>query len=116
MLMFSRALAPVEGAIAGWKAFAAALSAYRRLTGVLAVMPAVPENIGIASDQPQGQLIVDNLGVELAGSGKFLLKGVSFSLAPVNALASSVRPAPASQYLGRSSPNLGANAGSRPAR
>ncbi len=81
-LMFSRALAPVEGAIAGWKAFTAALNAYRRLTGVLAVMPAVPENIGIPSDQPQGRLIVDNLGMDLPGSGKFLLKGVSFSLAP----------------------------------
>jgi PrtD family type I secretion system ABC transporter len=77
-LLFSRALAPVEGAIAGWKAFETALSAYRRLTGILAAMPAVPENTGISS----GRLIVDNLGVELPGSGKFLLKGVSFSLAP----------------------------------
>jgi ATP-binding cassette subfamily C protein len=41
MLLFSRALAPVEGAIAGWKTFATALNAYRRLTGVFAVMPAV---------------------------------------------------------------------------
>jgi PrtD family type I secretion system ABC transporter len=81
-LLFSRALAPVEGAIAGWKAFATALSAYRRLTGLLTVMPAVPENTGIPSNQPQGRLIVDNVGVELPGSGKFLLKGVSFSLAP----------------------------------
>jgi PrtD family type I secretion system ABC transporter len=81
-LLFSRALAPVEGAIAGWKGFATALRAYHRLTGALAVTPAVPENAGIASDQPQGRLIVDNLGVELQGSGKFLLKGVSFSLAP----------------------------------
>jgi ATP-binding cassette, subfamily C, type I secretion system permease/ATPase len=77
-LLFSRALAPVEGAIAGWKAFETALSAYRRLTGILAAMPAVPENTGISS----GRLIVDNLGVELPGSGKFLLKGVSFSRAP----------------------------------
>jgi PrtD family type I secretion system ABC transporter len=82
MLLFSRALAPVEGAIAGWKTFATALNAYRRLTGVFAVTPAVPENTGISPSQPRGQLIVDNLGVELAGSGKFLLKGVSFSLAP----------------------------------
>jgi PrtD family type I secretion system ABC transporter len=81
-LLFSRALAPVEGAIGGWKAFATALSAYRRLTGALAVMPAAPESTGIPSNQPQGRLIVDDLGVELPGSGKFLLKGVSFSLAP----------------------------------
>jgi PrtD family type I secretion system ABC transporter len=81
-LLFSRVLAPVEGAIAGWKSFETALAAYRRLTGVLAGMPAVTENIGIASTQPQGRLIVDKLGVELPGSGKFLLKGISFSLAP----------------------------------
>jgi PrtD family type I secretion system ABC transporter len=82
MLLFSRALAPVEGAIASWKAFVTALSAYRRLTGALAVIPAVPEDSGIASNQPQGNLIVDNVGLEPPGSGKFLLKGVSFSLAP----------------------------------
>jgi ATP-binding cassette subfamily C protein len=81
-LLFSRALAPVEGAIAGWKAFATALSAYRRLTGALAVLPAVPENTGIPSNQPRGRLIVDNVGLEPPGSGQFLLKGVSFSLAP----------------------------------
>ena len=45
-LLFSRALAPVEGAIAGWKAFATALSAYRRLTDVLSVSPP-SENAGI---------------------------------------------------------------------
>jgi PrtD family type I secretion system ABC transporter len=81
-LLFSRALAPVEGAIAGWKAFATALSAYRRLTGALAALPAVPENTGIPSNQLRGRLIVDNVGLEPPGSGKFLLKGVSFSLAP----------------------------------
>ena len=75
MLLFSRALAPIEGAIAGWKTFATALNAYRRLTGVFAVTPAVPENTGIPPSQPQGRLIVDNLGVELQSSGKFLLKG-----------------------------------------
>jgi ATP-binding cassette subfamily C protein len=82
MLLFSRALAPVEGAIASWKAFATALNAYRRLTGALAAIPAVPESTGIASNQPQGNLIVDNVGLEAPGSGKFLLKGISFSLAP----------------------------------
>jgi len=81
-LLFSRALAPVEGAIASWKAFAAALSAYRRLTGALAFMPAVPEIAGIPSNPPQGRLTVDNVGVALPGSGQFLLKGVSFSLVP----------------------------------
>ena len=81
-LLFSRALAPVEGAIAGWKAFAAALKAYRRLTVALAVIPAAPENTGSPPNQPQGRLTVDNVSLELPGSGMFLVKGVSFSLAP----------------------------------
>jgi ATP-binding cassette subfamily C protein len=34
-LLFGRAIAPVEGAISGWKGFAAALAAYRRLSGAL---------------------------------------------------------------------------------
>ena len=40
-LLFGRALAPIEGAIVGWKAFAMALAAYRRLNGIMsAVTPA----------------------------------------------------------------------------
>jgi PrtD family type I secretion system ABC transporter len=81
-LLFGRALAPIEGAIAGWKAFAIALSAYRRLTGALAVIPVVAENARMRSNQPEGRLVVDNVGLELPGTGRFLLKGVSFSLAP----------------------------------
>lgn len=81
-LLFGRALAPVEGAIAGWKALAGALSAYRRLGGVLAGNSAVPEETDIPADQPRGCLIVDNVGVALRESGGFLLNGVSFSIAP----------------------------------
>src|SRR5882672_5898110 len=43
MLLFSRALAPVEGAIAGWKAFTTALNAYRRLNGVMAAVSPATE-------------------------------------------------------------------------
>jgi ATP-binding cassette subfamily C protein len=81
-LLFGRALAPVEGAIAGWKALAGALGAYRRLGGVLAGNSAVPEETDIPADQPRGGLIVDNVGVALRESGGFLLNGVSFGIAP----------------------------------
>jgi ATP-binding cassette subfamily C protein len=81
-LLFSRALAPIEGAIAGWKAFAMALRAYRRLSDVLAAVPAIAESKNIPLEQPRGALIVDNVGVKLPGTGNFLLKGVSFSVAP----------------------------------
>jgi PrtD family type I secretion system ABC transporter len=81
-LLFGRALAPVEGAIAGWKALAAALSAYRRLGGVLAANSAVPEETDVPADRPRGGLMVDNVGVALRESRCFLLNGVSFSVAP----------------------------------
>jgi ABC-type protease/lipase transport system fused ATPase/permease subunit len=80
-LLFGRALAPVEGAIAGWKALAAALSAYRRLGGVLAANSAVPEETDVPADQLPGGLMVDNVGVALRESQCFLLNGVSLSVA-----------------------------------
>lgn len=81
-MLFGRALAPVEGAIAGWKALAAALSACRRLGGVLAAKSAVPEETDVPADQPRGGLMVDNVAVALRESRCFLLNGVSFSVAP----------------------------------
>jgi PrtD family type I secretion system ABC transporter len=81
-LLFGRALAPVEGAIAGWKALAAALSAYRRLGGVLAANSAVPEETDVPADQPRGGLMVENVGVALRESRCFPLSGVSLSAAP----------------------------------
>ncbi len=84
-LMFSRALAPVEGAIAGWKSLGAALNAYRRLDGVLAANPATEES-AIRPERPRRGVSVDNVAVRLPGSGHFLLKGISFRLAPGDCL------------------------------
>jgi PrtD family type I secretion system ABC transporter len=80
-LLFGRALAPIEGAIAGWKAFAMALAAYRRLNDIMAAVTPIA-NIKSLSDRPKGSLIVDNVGAALPGSGHLMLKGVSFRLAP----------------------------------
>ena len=78
-LLFGRALAPVEGAIAGWKAFEMALAAYRRLNDIMSAVGTVA-NGKTPPDRPKGSLIVNNVGVALQGSD--LLKDVSFSLAP----------------------------------
>jgi ATP-binding cassette subfamily C protein len=80
-LMSGRAIAPVEGAIASWKSLATAVNACRRLAAVLAVAPTVRENAE-KSQQPLSGLVVDNVGVKLPGSNYFLLKGISFGLAP----------------------------------
>lgn len=81
-LMFGRALAPVEGAIAGWKSLTTALTACRRLGDVLAAVPAAAEETDAPSQQARSGLVVDNVGLRLPGHGPFLLQGVSFSLAP----------------------------------
>jgi len=80
-LLFGRALAPIEGTIASWKAFAMALGAYRRLNGIMAAVTPVA-NIKSLSERPKGSLIVNNVGAALPGSGHLVLKDVSFRLAP----------------------------------
>jgi PrtD family type I secretion system ABC transporter len=80
-LLFGRALAPIEGAIAGWKAFAMALATYRRLNGIMAAVAPIA-GIRSLSDRKKGSLIVNNVGAVLPGSGHLMLKDVSFCLAP----------------------------------
>jgi len=81
-LLFGRALAPVEGAVAGWKAFAMALAAYRRLNDVMSAVTTVA-NVRTLAERPKGSLIVNNIGVAVPpGSDHWMLKDVSFSLAP----------------------------------
>ena len=80
-LLFGRALAPIEGAIAGWKAFAMALASYRRLNDIMAAVTPIA-SIKSLPDRPKGSLIVDNVGAALPGSSHLMLKGVSFRLAP----------------------------------
>jgi ATP-binding cassette subfamily C protein len=81
-LLFGRAIAPVEGAIAGWKAFAMTLASYRRLVGVLAAVAPVASAKSIPTQRLENRLIVNNVGVTLPGSGRALLKDVSFCVAP----------------------------------
>ena len=81
-LLFGRAIAPVEGAVAAWRALTTALSAYRRLDAMLAANCTSAEDAGVRQDRPRGDLIVDDVGLELRQAGHFLLKNVSFSLAP----------------------------------
>jgi ATP-binding cassette subfamily C protein len=80
-MLFGRALAPAEGAIAGWKAFAMALAAYRRLNNIMSAATSVAY-VKALPDRPKGKLIVNNVGAALPGTSHLLLKGASFCLAP----------------------------------
>ena len=80
-MLFGRALGPIEGAVAGWKALAIALSAYRRLDGIMSAATTVANGKAL-QDRPKGSLIVNNVGIAVAGSEHPVLRDVSFSLAP----------------------------------
>jgi ATP-binding cassette subfamily C protein len=80
-LLFGRALAPIEGAMAGWKAFATGLAAYRRLNGVMASATRNANKEDFA-ERPKGSLAVNNVGAAFPGTGGLMLKGVSLRLAP----------------------------------
>jgi len=80
-MLFGRALAPIEGAMAGWKAFAMALAAYRRLNDIMSAATPVA-NVKALPDRPKGKLIVNNVGAALPGTSHLFLKGASFCLAP----------------------------------
>ncbi len=80
-LLFGRAIAPIEGAMSGWKAFAMALSAYRRLNGVMAAVTRCA-SIEDFAEGPKGSLVVNNVCAALPGTGQLMLRGVSFPLAP----------------------------------
>jgi PrtD family type I secretion system ABC transporter len=84
-IILGRALAPVEQLIGGWQALAEARGAHARLRELLAARPA--GDVATALPRPQGRLAVEALAYAAPGTGRPLLRGVSFALAPGELLA-----------------------------
>lgn len=84
-IILGRALAPVEQVIGGWNALTEARLALARLDELLA-RPAEGE-VATQLPRPSGRLAVDNLAHAVPGSGRVLLRQVSFQLAPGEILA-----------------------------
>lgn len=82
-LLLGRALAPVEGAIAGWRGFVEARAAGRRLQALLD-RPPVPAGVHVPAT---GALQVDRVSVAPPGSPRLLLQQLSFALEPGRSLA-----------------------------
>lgn len=84
-IMLSRALAPVEMLIGGWKGLIEARSAYERLNQFFA-----GEGLGGKSEMalpaPIGRLNVERVVFAAKGSERAIIKGVSFDLEPGEAL------------------------------
>jgi ATP-binding cassette subfamily C protein len=81
----SRALAPVEGTIEGWRNFVSARSAYARIKGLLQTSPLNVERLRLP--RPMGLLSVERVLFVPNTTKKVILNGVSFQLQPGESLA-----------------------------
>lgn len=79
-IIMSRALAPVEQAVATWKQFVATRQAYGRLNAFLA--RPLPREPAMPLPPPMGALSVEQLAYRAPGSDHLILRGVSFSVLP----------------------------------
>lgn len=77
-ILTSRALAPIEAAIAHWKSFLAARQGWQRLDGLFAAMPRATD--GMALPAPKAVLAVESIGVASPGDRRILIQDVEFSL------------------------------------
>jgi PrtD family type I secretion system ABC transporter len=79
-IIMSRALAPVEQAVANWQQFLGFRKARERLSQALKVVSADRKLMRLP--EPQGRLAVENLTVMLPGIEKPLLQTISFNVEP----------------------------------
>jgi ATP-binding cassette subfamily C protein len=79
-IIMGRALAPVETAVANWKGFLAARSAYDRIRALFGILPEEFEKLSLPS--PEGHLSVENIFAVPPGAKDPVLRGISFALRP----------------------------------
>jgi len=77
-ILLSRALAPVELAIANWKGFVAARQSRTRLIELLALLPARKDSLPLP--RPRTTLAVQSVAASPPGAGRVVLQDVSFNL------------------------------------
>lgn len=84
-IVMGRAMAPVEIGIANWKGFVSARNAFARLEKLLELYP--DKQIGMPLPPPKGLLQVENIVVSAPGGNTPILRGVSMSIQPGEAVA-----------------------------
>jgi PrtD family type I secretion system ABC transporter len=77
-IMMSRALAPIELAIAHWKGFVTARQAWARLTQLLALLPKTTTSVSLPA--PISALSVEGLSVMPPGVPRMIVQDVTFAL------------------------------------
>jgi ATP-binding cassette subfamily C protein len=84
-IVASRALAPLEGTIEGWRQFIQARSAYTRIKSLLQSSPLNLDRLRLP--RPEGRLNVERILYVPPPNKKVILNGVSFQLEPGESLA-----------------------------
>lgn len=84
-IILARALAPIDQSIAHWRPFLTARAAFSRLKQAMADAPATPAPMQLPA--AKGELRVENLHITAPSSRTPLLQGISFNLAPGEAMA-----------------------------
>lgn len=84
-IVASRALAPLEGTIEGWRNFIQARSAYGRIKSLLQNSPLNLDRLRLP--RPQGHLQVERILYVPPPTKKVVLNGISFQLQPGESLA-----------------------------
>lgn len=77
-ILTSRALAPVEVVLSQWRSFIAARQSWRRLSGLLANVPA--DQARMELPRPSGTLSLETVGVSPPGSNRIVVQGITFQL------------------------------------
>jgi ATP-binding cassette subfamily C protein PrsD len=77
-ILTSRALAPVEQAIANWRGFVSAQQSWRRLRQILDALMDAPPPLQLAA--PERSLVVDNLASGPPGRREIIISTVGFSV------------------------------------
>jgi PrtD family type I secretion system ABC transporter len=83
-ILLARAIQPVEQVVGAWRSIVAALGAYQRVDRLLAQHPQRIERLELP--RPQGRIAVEQTAFVPPGGSKPTLQGVSFTLAPGEAL------------------------------
>jgi ATP-binding cassette subfamily C protein PrsD len=77
-ILMSRALAPIEVAVANWKGFVSARQGYRRLQHILSLVPPVDPRLSLPA--PTATLTLEDIYVGPPGSTSPIVQGVSFQM------------------------------------
>jgi PrtD family type I secretion system ABC transporter len=83
-ILLSRALAPVEQLVAGWRSLVEARAAWRRLKEVVGDGSCAEE--GTALPVPEGKVAAENVVFGFRSAERPIIRGASFSLAPGDSL------------------------------